>query len=189
MRHRHPPELPDLTIFEPEVYADRRGFFLETWQADRYTEHGLDVDFVQDNHSRSHRGVLRGLHFQHPHAQGKLIRVARGAVLDVAVDVRLGSPTFGRHLALRLDDEDHRQLWVPSGFAHGFAVLSDEADVLYFCDEFYRPDAEHTLAWDDSEIAVDWPVASPILSEKDSDGQALSELRSRGLLPKWQGAN
>ena len=169
--------LPGVLVVEPRVFGDDRGFFLERFHAERYAEAGIDAAFVQDNHSRSERGVVRGLHFQRRHPQGKLVEVARGRVWDVVVDLRRGSPTFGAWQGYELSDETHRQLWVPPGFAHGFAVLSDTADVLYKCTDVYRPDDEGGVAWDDPEIGIAWPDLDPVrLSEKDRALPALSAL-------------
>ena len=146
-------EIPDILLIEPKVFGDPRGFFYETYQLGRYASHSITGLFVQDNISRSARGVLRGLHFQHPKSQGKLVSVLCGRVIDVAVDVRLGSPTFGRHIAVELNDENRRQLWVPRGFAHGFLVLSNSADFFYKCDEYYSPADEVVVRWDDPRSA------------------------------------
>ena len=166
--------LPGVLVVEPTVFGDARGFFLERYHAARYAEAGIAGSFVQDNHSRSRGGTLRGLHFQKRHPQGKLVEVARGAVYDVAVDLRPGSPTFGQWEGLTLSDADHRQLWVPPGFGHGFAVLTETADVLYKCTDVYRPDDEGGVAWDDPDLGIDWPLdvlaqfsGAPILSDKD----------------------
>jgi dTDP-4-dehydrorhamnose 3,5-epimerase len=170
--------LPGVLEIEPRVFRDDRGFFLERYHAERYHAHGLDAAFVQDNHSRSVRGVLRGLHFQRRHPQGKLVECARGAIYDVVVDLRPGSPTFGRWTSVTLSDADGRQLWVPPGLAHGFCVLTEEADVLYKCTAPYRPDDEGGLVWDDPDLGIAWPIAAPLLSVKDA---ALPRLR--GLAP------
>lgn len=174
----------DVLLVEPEVHRDGRGFFLETWQRGRYAEAGIQGPFVQDNHSRSRRGVLRGLHFQHPRGQGKLVRVSRGEVFDVVVDVRVGSPTYGRWAGRRLSEEGHRQLWVPEGFAHGFVALSEMADFCYKCTEFHAPGAERVLRWDDPSVGVDWPVADPVLSERDASADSLEVLRDAEHLPE-----
>ncbi len=166
-------------IIEPRVFGDRRGFFKECFHRQRYQEWGIPgdgLDFVQDNYSRSARGVLRGLHYQRQHPQGKLVQVVLGRVFDVVVDIRQGSPTYGRWLGLELSDDNHRQLWVPPGMAHGFCVLSDVADFQYKCTDFYRPDDEGGIAWDDPDIAIDWPLESPLLSEKDKAWPHLSAL-------------
>jgi len=158
--------LKGLVVIEPQVFRDSRGYFLESFQAARFHEHGIP-DFVQDNFSRSKRGVLRGLHYQLPHAQGKLIGVTRGKVWDVSVDIRLGSPTFGQWLAFELSDENQLQVYVPPGFAHGFCVLSEEADFYYKCTDYYNPTTEKGIAWNDPELKISWPVQEPILSAKD----------------------
>lgn len=177
-------DLPGVLLLEPRVFRDERGHFLETWLAGRYEDAGLPPVFVQDNVSVSHRGVLRGLHFQHPHAQGKLVSVLRGAVFDVAVDVRRGSPTFGRWFGAELSAENARQLWIPPGFAHGFQVVSEEDAVfLYKCTERYAPAAEHTLRWDDPAVGVRWPLAEPILSVKDAAAARLAEIPTGDLPP------
>jgi dTDP-4-dehydrorhamnose 3,5-epimerase len=165
-------------IIEPRVFGDERGFFMETWNERSFREAGLDPHFVQDNHSRSQKGVLRGLHFQNPGAQGKLVRVARGAVFDVVVDLRRSSATFGQWIGVELSGENKRMLWVPEGFAHGFVTLSDDTDFLYKCTSPYAPEHEHTLAWDDPTVGVDWPLAglTPIISEKDRRGLSLAEV-------------
>lgn len=162
-----PTELPGVLIVEPRVFGDHRGFFLETYSAARYREAGIPAPFVQDNHSRSRRGVLRGLHYQLLQPQGKLVGVTRGAVFDVAVDVRRGSPSFGRWVGVTLDDRDHRQLYIPPGFAHGFCVLSEEADFVYKCTDYYHPQSERGVAWDDPAIGIAWPELDVALSDKD----------------------
>lgn len=166
-----------------DVHRDERGAFVESWHEARYREAGIDQRFVQVNCSRSVRGVLRGLHFQNPSAQGKLVSVTRGRVFDVAVDIRPDSPSFGRWVGVELSDENGRQLWIPPDFAHGFVTLSDEADLLYHCTELYDAGSEHTLAWDDPEVAVEWPLERPIISDKDAAGRTLEELRRDGALP------
>lgn len=168
-------DLPDVIVVEPRVFGDQRGFFLETFHADRYAEAGIRATFVQDNWSRSARGTLRGLHFQEPHAQGKLVSVARGAVYDVALDVRRGSPTFGRWVGYELSEENKRQMWIPPGFAHGFVVTSDSCDFLYKCTALYRPEAECAIAWNDPALAITWPIADPILSPKDAAAPRLAD--------------
>jgi dTDP-4-dehydrorhamnose 3,5-epimerase len=171
-----PTAIPDVLIIEPVVRRDARGFFVEVWQEQRYRSAGIDVPFVQDNHSRSGRGTLRGLHYQIQQPQGKLVWVAMGEVFDVAVDLRRSSPTFGRWVGAVLSGENHRQLWVPPGFAHGFYVTSDSADVLYKCTDLYAPQFDRTLRWDDPDISVDWPLDSaPVLSPKDQAGLALRD--------------
>ena len=162
---------------EPKVFGDARGFFLETYNKERYMEAGFpDVDFVQDNHSRSSKGVLRGLHFQLNHPQGKLVQVATGSVFDVAVDIRVGSPTFGQWHGCVLSEKNHHQLWIPPKFAHGFCVLSETADFIYKCTEYYRPDDEGGLLWNDPEVGIDWPIESPLLSEKDKAYACLADI-------------
>jgi dTDP-4-dehydrorhamnose 3,5-epimerase len=164
-------------IIEPRVFGDQRGFFLETFQAKRYRElAGIGLDFVQDNHSRSRQGVLRGLHFQKQHPQGKLVRVVRGAVFDVAVDVRPDSPTFGKWAGVELTEDNHRQFWVPPGLAHGFVVLSEVADFEYKCTDYYDPTDEGCLLWNDPDIGIAWPVSEPLLSDKDRLGKTFKEL-------------
>ena len=165
-------------IIEPTVYGDERGFFMETWNAQRFPHAGIDADFVQDNHSRSQKGVRRGLHLQNPVPQGKLVRVVSGAVFDVAVDLRRSSPTFGQHVSVHLSAENKRIFWVPAGFAHGFLTLEDDTDFLYKCDAPYAPQNEHTLMWDDPELGIDWPVdgLDIRLSDKDRNGTPLSAI-------------
>lgn len=163
-------------ILEPRVFGDARGFFMESWNARRYREAGIDEQFVQDNVSRSVRGVLRGLHLQHPQGQGKLVQVLEGEVFDVAVDIRKGSPTYGQWEGVALSGENHRQFYIPPGFAHGFCVLSDTALFSYKCTEFYAPENEVSIRWDDPEIGIDWPIDSPVLSPKDANGVLLRDL-------------
>ena len=167
--------IPDVLILEPRVFRDSRGFFFESFnQRDFNAATGTDFTFVQDNHSRSSKGVLRGLHYQVTQPQGKLVRVVRGAVFDVTVDIRPASPTFGHWAGLELNEDDHRQLWIPPGFAHGFLVLSESADVLYKTTEYYLPTDEACLAWDDPGIGIQWPLrAPPILSSRDRQGRRL----------------
>ncbi|MEM1269667.1 MAG: dTDP-4-dehydrorhamnose 3,5-epimerase [Bacteroidota bacterium] len=160
-------KLPGVLILEPKVFGDERGFFLETFHAERYREAGLPLPFVQDNHSRSRKGVLRGLHAQGTHPQGKLVGVTRGRVFDVAADARVGSPTFGQWVGVELDDESHRQLYIPPGYLHGFCVLSEVADFVYKCTDVYHPNDEIGIRWDDPTFAIDWPIADPIVSAKD----------------------
>jgi dTDP-4-dehydrorhamnose 3,5-epimerase len=173
-------------VIEPAVFSDARGFFMELFSARRYAAAGITTPLVQDNFSRSKRGVLRGLHFQHPQAQGKLVTALRGSVIDVAVDVRVGSPSFGKHVKVELSGETRRQLWVPRGFAHGFAVTSEVADFFYKCDNFYSAEDELVLRFDDPELGIDWGVSDPIVSERDRNGKRLSEIRH--LLPVYGGA-
>lgn len=164
-------ELPGVLILEPRVFGDERGYFFESFNEREFREKtGIDIKFVQDNESKSRYGVLRGLHFQKaPYEQAKLVRVVKGRVLDVAVDIRKGSPTFGRYTAVELTGDNHRQCFIPRGFAHGFCVLSEEAVFQYKCDEYYHPEAEDAIAWDDPDIAIEWPIPANdiILSEKD----------------------
>ncbi|MFT0181105.1 dTDP-4-dehydrorhamnose 3,5-epimerase [Pseudomonas benzopyrenica] len=169
--------IPDVKLIEPKVFGDDRGFFLESFQAERYAQQaGITLAFVQDNHSRSARNVLRGLHFQRSKPQGKLVRVVRGEVLDVAVDIRRGSPTFGNVVAEILSEENKRQLWIPPGLAHGFVVLSETADFEYKCTDYYDPSDEGSLIWNDPDLNIDWRVTDPILSAKDAQGLRLAEL-------------
>ena len=171
-------KLDDCVIIEPKVFGDERGFFLETFQAERYTsEAGIMLPFVQDNHSRSSKSVLRGLHFQKTKPQGKLVRVVRGQVYDVAVDIRNGSPTYGQWEGLILSEENKTQLWVPPGFAHGFVVLSDTADFEYKCTDYYDPSDEGSILWNDSDLDIPWPIDNPILSNKDASADRLADLK------------
>jgi dTDP-4-dehydrorhamnose 3,5-epimerase len=171
-------DLPEVLIVEPKLFGDQRGFFLETYQLTRYIDFGISRPFVQDNISRSSYGVLRGLHLQNPRAQGKLVSALRGRVLDVAVDVRLGSPNFGRHVAVELSEENRRQVWVPRGFAHGFVVLSETADFFYKCDDLYSPKDEIAVRWNDPAIGIIWGVERPSLSAKDVAAPLLSEIEN-----------
>lgn len=168
--------LTGVLIIEPKVFGDHRGFFLESFQVERYREAGIDLPFVQDNHSRSQRGVLRGLHFQRTRPQGKLVSVSRGAVYDVAVDINPQSPTCGQFVGVELNDENHRQLWVPPGYAHGFCVISEVADFQYKCTDLYFPEDESGLLWNDPDVDIPWPVESPSLSAKDTQNPTLREL-------------
>jgi len=171
--------IPEVKLLAPAVHRDARGFFLERYRRDAFARAGIDADFVQDNHSRSLQGTIRGLHFQRPpHAQAKLVSVARGCIFDVAVDVRVGSPTYGRWVGALLDDETMRQLYVPAGFAHGFAVRSPVADVLYKVDAPHAPAAEAGIRWDDPALAIDWGVEAPLISDKDAGLPALQALDS-----------
>jgi dTDP-4-dehydrorhamnose 3,5-epimerase len=172
--------IPGPLIIEPSVFGDERGFFMETWNEASFAMAGLKLTFVQDNHSRSQKGVLRGLHFQNPAPQGKLVRVARGAVFDVAVDLRASSPNFGQWVGVELSANNKRMMWVPEGFAHGFLTLEDNTDFLYKCTAPYAPQAEHTLAWDDPAVGIEWPLdgATPTLSAKDAAGRALDEVEA-----------
>ncbi len=169
-------QLDGLLILEPQVFGDPRGYFLESWNRRRYQEAGVGLDFVQDNFSQSRRGILRGLHFQNPTSQGKLVMVLAGEVFDVAVDLRRGSRTFGRWHATNLSGENKRQFFIPPGFAHGFLVLSDTALFHYKCTAFYSPKDELTLRWDDPDLAISWPLKDPVLSEKDRKGVFLRDL-------------
>ena len=168
-------ELEGVLILEPKVFGDSRGFFLETFREQGYREAGIVESFVQDNHSRSSKGVLRGLHFQTQKAQGKLVRVSRGKVFDVAADVNPLSPTFGKYVGVMLDDEIHRQLYIPPGYAHGFCVLSDVADFEYKCTEYYCPEFDAGVIWSDPDLNIDWPIQTPLLSEKDTNLPSLKE--------------
>ncbi|NHZ69843.1 MAG: dTDP-4-dehydrorhamnose 3,5-epimerase [Thermotogales bacterium] len=178
-------KIPEVLLIEPDVFGDSRGFFMESWHKTKYAEAGLDVDFVQDNHSRSGQGVLRGLHYQLEQPQGKLVRVATGAVFDIVVDIRQGSPTFGQWVGAELNEQNQHQLYVPPGFAHGFCVLSDTADFLYKCTEFYAPEYEHGILWNDPEIGIDWPGHDFKVSDKDANNRLLSEMN--GKLPVYTG--
>ncbi len=171
-----PSALPGCVLIEPAVFGDSRGFFFETWNAERYAEQGLPGNFVQSNVSSSARGVLRGLHYQWPRPQGKLVTVLQGEVYDVAVDIRQGSPTFGRWEAFLLSGENRRQLWIPPGFAHGFAVLSDTALFNYLCTDVYVKEADAAIRWNDAELAVDWPISAPSLSAKDQQAPFLEDI-------------
>ena len=171
-------DIPEVLIIEPKLFGDQRGFFVEAYQFPRYAEHGISRPFVQDNMSRSSYGVLRGLHLQNPSTQGKLVSVIRGRVLDVAVDVRVGSPTFGRHITVELNEDNRRQLWVPRGFAHGFAVLSESADFFYKCDALYSPKDELVVSWDDPAIGIDWGVTNPSLSPRDAAAPLLADVKN-----------
>ncbi|ACR02400.1 dTDP-4-dehydrorhamnose 3,5-epimerase [Thauera aminoaromatica] len=171
--------LPGVLIIEPKAFGDHRGFFLETFQVERYREAGITLPFVQDNHSRSQRGVLRGLHFQKTRPQGKLVSVSRGAVYDVAVDIDPASATYGKFVGVELNDDNHRQMWVPPGYAHGFCVLSEVADFQYKCTDFYLPADEGGLAWNDPDVGIPWPIEAPQLSAKDMNNPRLRDLKLR----------
>ncbi len=179
-------KLPGVFVIEPKVFGDERGFFMETWNEARYREAGLPVAFVQDNLSYSRHGVLRGLHFQNPNQQGKLVYVLSGEVFDVAVDIRAGSPHFGEWTGTTLSAENKRQFYVPEGFAHGFVVLSDAALFAYKCTDRYNGQAEGSVLWNDSEIGIEWPIERPILSEKDGNAPPLSEMPA-DRLPGYKG--
>jgi len=172
-----PTAIPDVLLLEPKVFGDARGFFFESFNARDFAEvTGLDVQFVQDNHSKSAQGVLRGLHYQIQHAQGKLVRVVQGRVFDVAVDLRKSSPTFGQWVGAILDADSHRQLWVPPGFAHGFVVLSESAEFLYKTTDYWYPEHERSLLWNDPELGIDWPIDfTPQLAAKDAAGKPFAE--------------
>ena len=177
-------DLPGVLIIEPKVFGDERGFFMESWNGRRYEEAGLPGHFVQDNLSYSTHGVLRGLHFQNPNPQGKLVSVLRGEVFDVAVDIRVGSPTFGKWTGTTLSAENKRQLYVPPSFAHGFVVTSESALFFYKCTDYYAPASEGTVVWSDPEIGIEWPVAEPIVSDKDRIAPQLREM-PEDVLPRY----
>jgi dTDP-4-dehydrorhamnose 3,5-epimerase len=174
-----PTEIPGVVVVEPHVHRDQRGFFLETYHAAKYREGGIAESFVQDNHSYSTRGTLRGLHAQNPNPQGKLLRVVEGEIFDVAVDARLGSPTYGRYVAVVLSAENQKQFYVPPGLLHGFLVTSDVAQVEYKCTDVYRSDAEVGVIWNDPDLGIPWPVDEPILSAKDASAPRLAEVQDR----------
>ena len=178
-------ELPECIVIEPAVHGDARGYFYESFHAQKFAEAGLDLRFVQTNVSRSARGVLRGLHYQWPNPQGKLVSVLEGEVYDVAVDIRAGSPRFGQWAAVMLSAENKRHFWIPEGFAHGFAVLSEHATFIYQCTALYDRDADASVRWNDADVAVDWPVGQPLLSEKDMKAPFLAEV-ARGRLPVYE---
>ncbi|MBY5921262.1 dTDP-4-dehydrorhamnose 3,5-epimerase [Ferrimonas balearica] len=166
-------DIEDVVIIEPKVFGDERGFFMETFRTELFNEHCAPREFVQENHSKSAKGVLRGLHYQTENTQGKLVRVVRGSVFDVAVDMRRDSPTFGKWVGVELSEHNKRQLWVPEGFAHGFYVMSEEAEFVYKCTDVYNPNAEASLRWDDPKVNINWPIEEsyePSLSEKDAQG-------------------
>ena len=173
-------EIAGVHVIEPKVFGDHRGFFLETYHRKRYREAGITADFVQDNHSRSRRGILRGLHYQRRHPQGKLVWCILGAIYDVAVDLRPGSTTFGKWVGVHLSSENKKQIWIPPGFAHGFGVTSEHAEVIYKCTDLYDPADEGGIIWNDPTLAIDWPITDPILSDKDA---ALPRLEN-AKLPK-----
>ena len=172
--------LPGVLIIEPKVLGDDRGFFMETYRIDAFRAAGIAEEFVQDNHSRSSRGVLRGLHYQEPGAQGKLVRCTRGALFDVAVDIRRGSPSFGRWFGIELTEANKLMLWIPPGYAHGFCALEDGTDLVYKCTTLYAPAADRSILWNDPDIGIEWPIASPLLSAKDI---AAPRLRDASVLP------
>ena len=176
-----PSKIPDVVIIEPKVFGDQRGFFMETWSTRDFSEAGLDLNFVQDNHSGSTQGILRGLHYQIQNPQGKLVRVVRGEVYDVAVDMRRSSPTYGEWVGVTLSEQNRRMLWVPPGFAHGFYVTSAEAEFVYKCTDLYAPEHERSLLWNDPDLGIDWPIAvdaPPTLSEKDANGTPFNQADS-----------
>jgi len=174
--------LPGVLLIEPTVFSDERGFFMETYHLDRFRERGIEAAFVQDNHSRSARGVLRGLHYQEPNPQGKLVRCTRGSLFDVAVDIREGSPTFAKWVGVELSESNRRMLWVPPGFAHGFCALAEEADLVYKCTALYEREHDRAILWNDPEIAIAWPLSTPLLSPKDA---AAAPLRTAHPLPRY----
>jgi dTDP-4-dehydrorhamnose 3,5-epimerase len=174
--------LPGVLLIEPKVFGDDRGFFMETYRVDAFRDAGIASEFVQDNHSRSARGVLRGLHYQEPNAQGKLVRCTRGAIFDVAVDIRRGSPSFSRWFGIELSDANKLTLWVPPGFAHGFCAMEEGSDLVYKCTELYDPRTDRGIRWNDPAIGIEWPIAEPLLSPKDAAAPTLAEA---AVLPNW----
>ena len=172
--------LPGVLIIEPKVFKDSRGYFLESFQTERYKQFGIGYRFVQDNHSRSSYGVLRGLHYQRKRPQGKLVSCSSGAIYDVAVDIKPTSDTFGKYVGVELSDQNHRQLWIPPGYAHGFCVISDFADFHYKCTDFYFPEDEAGLIWDDADVGIDWPISKPLLNAKDKNNQRLIDIKKSG---------
>ena len=181
-----PLDIPDVLLIEPKIFGDDRGFFYESFQAERYRDAGVHGTFVQDNFSRSAQGILRGLHLQHPNGQGKLVSVVDGEVFDVAVDVRVGSPTFGRYVSGTLTGPNKRQMWIPPGFAHGFCVKSEAAIFHYKCTSLYSPDSELGVAWDDPDLDIEWPLQSPVLSAKDQANPRLRDI-PKDRLPVYEG--
>jgi len=179
--------LADVILIEPDLFTDPRGFFMETYHREKFAKFGVRDEFVQDNHSRSTAGTLRGLHYQLHHPQAKLCRVVQGEVLDVAVDVRRGSPTFGKWIGARLSAENKRQIYVPAGFAHGYAVLSDSAEFLYKCSDLYHPEDEHGVLWNDPALKIEWGITEPILSQKDERYSCLADVPAEHL-PLYQTA-
>ena len=179
-------DIPGVVIIEPAVHGDQRGWFIETWQQQRYAEAGIALPFVQDNMASSSHGILRGLHLQHPYSQGKLVQVVMGEVFDVAIDVRRNSPYFGKWVGVILSGDNHRQLWVPPGFAHGYLVTSNQAIFSYKCTDLYHPETDLSIRWDDPDINIDWPiVGKPSLSQKDTDGLLLKDV-PENRLPEYQ---
>jgi len=169
-------KLPGVLIFEPDVFSDKRGFFLETWRSTIYEKAGVKASFVQDNVSFSRKGILRGLHYQYPQSQGKLVQVLSGSVIDVAVDIRAGSPTYGHWISEELSDVNHKQVYIPPGFAHGYCVKNETAIFLYKCTDFYNPNTEHGIIWNDPDLNIEWPVTEPVLSAKDAKYPKLSDI-------------
>ena len=180
-----PTRLSEVLVVEPDVFGDERGFFMESYHAEQYRAAGIDCTFVQDNHSFSMQGILRGLHYQYPFPQAKLVWVVTGAVLDVAVDIRLGSPTFGQWVAELLSEQNRRRLFVPRGFAHGFCVVSPSAHFMYKCDEYYHPETDRGVNWSDPAVAVDWQITNPVLSPKDERLPLLADI-PRDRLPHYE---
>jgi dTDP-4-dehydrorhamnose 3,5-epimerase len=180
-----PQSLPEVLLIKPKVFGDARGYFIETYNTERYQQAGIALAFVQDNLSKSRRGILRGLHLQNPHAQGKLVSVVEGEVFDVAVDVRVGSPTFGKWVSALLSADNHHQLWVPPGFAHGFCVTSESALFSYKCTDLYHPEAEVGVAHDDPALGIPWPVSAPELSAKDKQNLPLAQI-DPAKLPRYR---
>jgi dTDP-4-dehydrorhamnose 3,5-epimerase len=181
-----PTKIPEVLLLNPQRFGDQRGWFMESWQAERYEQLGIPKGFVQDNQAYSQKGVLRGLHIQNPHGQGKLVQVIRGKVFDVAVDVRLGSPWFGQWVGIQLSETNHQQLFVPVGFAHGYMVLSEDALFTYKCTDYYHPETQFSIRWDDPQIGIDWPDGlTPLLAEKDRDAPLLSDI-PENRLPHYQ---
>ena len=172
-----PTAIPDVIVLEPVVHGDERGFFMETWRKNEFAEVGIGADFVQENHSKSAHGILRGLHYQIPNPQGKLVRVISGEVFDVVVDLRRQSPAFGKWVGEIISSENRKQLWVPPGFAHGFLVISETAELVYKCTDYYSPEHERCIAWDDPDLCIDWPglKQAPVLSEKDASGMSFDK--------------
>lgn len=176
-----PTAIPDVIVIEPQVFGDHRGFFMETWQRNTFAENGIDYDFIQDNHSKSSHGILRGLHYQMEQTQGKLVRVVEGSVFDVAVDMRRSSPTFGKWVGYELSAENHRMMWVPPGFSHGFYVKSETAEFVYKCTDYYAPEHEQSLLWNDPAVGINWNLVDgkdPILSDKDANAPALADAKT-----------
>ena len=179
-------KIQGVLILEPDVFKDKRGYFLETWNKERYEKNGIPYSFVQDNISFSKKGILRGLHFQYPQPQGKLIQVLSGKVIDIAADIRIGSPTYGKWHSEILSDTNHKQMFVPSGFAHGYCVMSESAIFSYKCTDFYNPATEHGIIWNDPDLNIDWQIEEPVLSPKDAKYPRLKDL-SPDELPRFKG--